>query len=250
MRIAVVGGTGAAGSEVVRALRVAGHEPVVLSRGQGVDVTTGSGLDDALAGVEAVIDAVNVVTMSRTASVGFFERATTNLLQAEQRAGVSHHVVLSVVGVDRVDLGYYEGKRRQEELALAGPVPATVLRATQFHEFAQQLLARSPGPVAFVPQMTSQTVDTHEVATELVRLATGPAQGLAPDLAGPEVHSVPDLCRRVVRERGPRKLVLGVPLPGAAGKGMRSGGLLPTGEGPRGTIRFEDWLTATRRSDA
>lgn len=245
MRIAVAGGTGVAGIKVVDALRAAGHEPVVLSRSHGVDLVSGKGLDEALAGVSSVIDAVNVTTMSRKASVAFFTTTMTNLLAAEGRAGVAHHVVLSIVGIDRVDFGYYEGKRRQEDLALAGDVPATVLRATQFHDFAGQLLLRSPGPIAFVPQMTSQTVDTRDVAAELVRLAVGPPQGRAPDLAGPEVHSIPDLARRTARARGLAKAVVGVPLPGAAGKAMRTGGLLPTADGPRGTVRFEDWLAGS-----
>lgn len=242
MRIAVAGGTGVAGSKVVEAVRAAGHEPLVLSRASGVDVRTGAGLDTALAGVGVVIDAVNVVTMSRKASVAFFTATTQNLLAAEERAGVGHHVVLSIVGVDRVDFGYYEGKRAQEQLALDGPVPATVLRATQFHDFAEQLLARSPGPVAFIPQMTSQTVDTRDVAGELVRLAVAPPQGRAADLAGPEVHSIPALARRVAKARGLKRAVVGVPIPGSAGKAMRTGGLLPTTDGPRGAIRFEDWL--------
>jgi hypothetical protein len=91
--------------------------------------------------------------------------------------------------------------------------------------------------------MTSQTVDTRDVATELVRLAVGTPQGRAADLAGPEVHSIPDLARRTASARGLRRLVVGVPLPGAAGKAMRAGGLLATTDGPRGTVRFQDWLT-------
>ncbi len=242
MRIAVAGGMGVAGAKVVEAVQAAGHDPVILSRSRGVDLTSGQALEQALQGVAAVIDAVNVVTMSRKASVAFFTATTRHLLEAEQRAGVGHHVVLSIVGIDRVDFGYYEGKRRQEELALQGEVSATVLRATQFHDFAEQLLARSPGPVAVIPKMTSQTVDTRDVAAELVRLAVGPPQGRAPDLAGPEVHSIPDLARRTAKARGLRRAVVGVPLPGAAGRAMRSGGLLPETEGPRGTLRFEDWL--------
>ena len=248
MRIAVAGGTGLAGSKVVEDLRAHGHEPVVLSRGQGVDLLTGAGLTDALQGTDAVIDAVNVVTTSRRKSAAFFTATTQHLLDGARRAGVGHYVVLSIVGIDRVDFGYYEGKRRQEELALESDVPVTVLRATQFHDFPEQLLKRSPGPVAFVPQMTSQTVDTREVAAELVRLAIGPARGHV-EIAGPEVHSIPDLARRIVEADGRRQRVLAVPLPGAAGRAMRNGGLLPTADGPRGTVRFEDWLATSRRSD-
>ena len=138
MRIAVAGGTGLVGRHVVKELREAGHEPVLLTRSHGVDVTTGAGLDAALVGVESIVDVTNVTTTSRKRSTAFFEASCRQLMSSAERAGVRHLVALSVVGSDRVDFGYYYGKRRQEELVLNGPVPASVLRATQFHEFAEQ----------------------------------------------------------------------------------------------------------------
>ncbi|MDY7089875.1 MAG: NAD(P)H-binding protein [Actinomycetota bacterium] len=234
MRIAVAGGTGMVGELVVERARAAGHEVVVISRSHGVDLTTGAGLDEALQGVDAVIDVANVETLSRKKAVDFFETTTRHLLAAEERSRVRHHVVLSIVGVDRVDSGYYAGKRRQEELALAGPIPATVLRATQFHEFAAQLVARIPGPVKVVPSMLTRPVAAADVAAELVRLAEGPAQGLATDLAGPEVLRMPAMVRRVARG----KLVLTVP----AGRAMSGGGLLPAGDFRRGEVTFDEWV--------
>lgn len=245
MRVVVAGGTGAVGQHVVTAAAAAGHEAVVLTRSRGVDVTTGQGLDAALAGADAVVDVTNVVTTGRRRSVMFFTAATGHLLSAGQRAGVGHHVVLSIVGVDRVGFGYYEGKRVQEEMVLAGPLPASVLRATQFHEFAGQVLARGPGPVALVPRMRVQPVAAREVATALVTLAAGPAVGRAPDIAGPDVHEMVDLTREVVRVSGRRRPVVPVRLPGATGRAMASGGLLPTRPGPRGQQSFAAWLAAT-----
>ncbi len=163
MRVAVAGGTGVVGRHVMEALSASGHTPVALARSRGVDLLTGVGVDEALAGADVVVDVSNVATTSRRRSVGFFETATTRLLQAGHRAGVRHHVVLSIVGVDRVNSGYYAGKRRQEELALAGPVPATVLRATQFHEFAAQLFDRR-GPLVIAPKLLCQPVAVAEVA--------------------------------------------------------------------------------------
>ncbi|NYD56975.1 uncharacterized protein YbjT (DUF2867 family) [Nocardioides marinisabuli] len=242
MRIAVAGGTGLLGRHVVQALTAAGHTPVVLARSRGVDLVTGSGLDDALTGAEAVIDVSNIATTGRRRAVHFFETATTNLADAGRRAGVQHLLVLSIVGVDRVDLGYYEGKRRQEEVALRGAVPATVLRATQFHEFAGQLLARVPGPVAVLPRQRIRPVAAAEVAAELARLAPVGPQGHATEIAGPEEHQLVDLARRVVRAEGRRRPVVGVRLPGRAGRAMASGGLLP-GDGARiSTLTFDDWL--------
>lgn len=242
MLIAVAGGTGAAGRKIVGAVVAAGHEAVVLARSTGVDITTGVGLDDALPGVSVLIDASNRTTVRRRASVAFFATSTQHLLDAEKRGGVAHHVVLSIVGIDRVDLGYYEGKRKQEELVLNGDVPATVLRATQFHGFPEQLLDQSPGPVAIIPRMLSQTVDTRDVAAELVRVALEPPRGRAPDLAGPETHEMPELARRLIRAQGMRRRVVPVTFPGAAGRAMRDGSLIPTTPGPRGAVTFEDWL--------
>ncbi|GAB2587615.1 3-beta hydroxysteroid dehydrogenase [Paractinoplanes abujensis] len=236
--MAVAGGTGWVGKLVVERAREAGHDVVVISRSNGVDLTTGAGLDEALHGVDAVIDVTNVETLSGKVATEFFETATRTLLAAEKRSSVRHHVVLSIVGVDRVDSGYYRAKRRQEELALAGPVPATVLRATQFHEFAAQLLGRVPGPVKLVPSMLTRPVAAADVATELVRLAEGPARGLATDLAGPEVLKMSAMVRRLARG----KLVLTVP----AGRAMAGGALLPAGEFHSGQVTFDQWLAASR----
>lgn len=242
LRIAVAGGTGLVGSLVVESVTTAGHTAVVMARGRGVDLLAGAGLDEAVSGADAVIDVSNVETMSRAKAVGFFETATTNLINAGRKAGVKHHVVLSIVGIDRVDFGYYEGKLRQEQLALQGAVPATVLRATQFHEFPGQLLARIPGPVALVPRQLIRPVAAVEVAAELVAIALGEPQGLAPELAGPEEHQLVDLARRVVRKNGQRRAVVGVRIPGQGGRAMVSGALLP-GEGAHfGTQTFDEWI--------
>lgn len=245
MRIAVAGGTGVVGRHVVEAARARGHEVVALSRGNGQDLTTGAGLDEALAGADAVIDCSNVVAATARGSVGFFEPATSHLLAAEERAGVRHHVVLSIVGIDRVDYGYYAGKRRQEELALSGPVPTTVLRTTQFHEFPGQVMAALKGPVAYVPRMRVQPVAAVEVARQLVVLAEGQPQGRAPELAGPEVLELTDMARRLLEATGDSRRLVSTRFPGRGGKAMASGACLPTGDGPRGTLTFEQWLGST-----
>ncbi|MDQ1009080.1 uncharacterized protein YbjT (DUF2867 family) [Streptomyces sp. V4I23] len=246
MRVAVAGGTGLAGRHVVGELRAAGHEPVVLARSTGADVTTGRGLDAALAGAEVVIDVTNAATISRRKAVAFFESASRHLLMAEERAGVRHHVALSIVGADRVGHGYYQGKIRQEEVVAAGPVPWTVLRATQFHEFADELLDRMRGPLAPIPPMRVQPVAVREAARVLVGLALGPAVGTAPELAGPREELLIDMVRRVLPARHERRMVVPVRFPGAAGRAMAAGGLLPTGPGPRGTQTFDEWLTERR----
>lgn len=239
MRIAVAGGTGVVGRHVVDVARERGHDVVVLTRSEGVDLTTGAGLTERLVGVDAVIDTTNQVSQKRADSEAFFGGVTRTLLSAEATAGVRHHVVLSIVGIDDVDSGYYAGKRLQERVVAEGPVPWSVLRATQFHEFAEQALHFvRVGPFSLVPRMLSQPVAAREVGQALVDLVEGDPVGRAPELAGPERLQMVDLARKVARGRR----VVPVRVPGAAGRAMRTGALVPTGDGPRGRVTFDAWL--------
>lgn len=250
MRIAVAGGTGLVGRYVVAELRAAGHEPVVLTRSGGADVITGDGLDAALDGVTALIDVTNTPTMSGRKAVAFFTAGTRNLLAAGRRAGVRHHVVLSIVGVGRPGMtsGYNAGKVAQEALVRASGVPASIMRATQFHQFIPELLDRIPGPVLLLPRMRIQPVAACEVAAALAGLAAGPPTGTVPEIAGPEQAELADLARLVRQARGSRRPVLRVRVPGAAGRAMADGAMLPTGPGLRGTQTFADWLAGSARS--
>src|SRR5579875_1057902 len=129
-KVAVAGATGQVGRAVVAALRDAGHEAAELSRSRGVDVLSGDGLDDALAGADVVVDVLNAPAVDRVEAVSFFTRTSDNLLAAEQRQGVRHHVLLSIVSVDAVpDNAHYLGKVAQEQRVEAGPVPWTIVRA-------------------------------------------------------------------------------------------------------------------------
>ena len=130
----------------------------------------------------------------------------------------------------------------------AGPVPWTILRATQFHEFPAQLLDRVKGPVIPVPGGPAATVAAREVGGHLLALATGPAQGHAPDLAGPEVHPLATQVRQVMRALGRRGLVVPVRPPGRTGTRLAHGALLPTGPGPRGDQTFGQWLAEYAQS--
>ena len=243
MRMVVAGGTGVVGRHVVDLARAAGHAVVPLARSTGQDVVAGTGLAEALAGADVVSDVTSVPTTSTKKSVGFFRAATEHLLAAEQAAGVGHHVALSIVGIDAETSGYYAGKVEQERLVTAGPVPWTLLRATQFHEFAAQLVERaSVGPFVLVPAARTATIAAAEVAETLVALAAGSARGRAPDLAGPEEAELADLVRRYLAATGRRRRVLRLPLPGAAGKRMREGVLLPGPGAHRGGPTFDEWL--------
>ncbi|MFD1147712.1 SDR family oxidoreductase [Saccharothrix hoggarensis] len=243
MKVAVAGGTGVAGRRVVEELMRTGHQEVVLSRSWGVDLTTGEGLDAALTGCEAVIDVSSPSEWGREAAERFFTDVTGHLLDASARAGVGHLVVLSIVGADVVDVDHYFGKRRQEALVAAGPVPWTVLRATQFFEFPSQVLAGASGPVARVPPMLSQPVSTAEVAARLVELAVGEPQGHAAPIAGPERFRLVDMAREVVARRGDDLVVEEADERPA---GLGTGGLCPRGEYTEGKETFAEYLRSVR----
>lgn len=239
MRIAIAGGTGIVGTHVGRLAQEAGHETLVLSRTNGINLETGEGLD--LTGVDAVIDVCGTQTTSAKRSREFFGRTTTHLLRAERTAGVRHHVALSIVGAARAPHGYYAGKALQERLVSSGDVPWTILRATQFFDFAHQV-ATKVGPLVLVPTMRSQPVATEIVAARLVGLAEAGPSGNARDLAGPREDRMVALTRAWRSKTGARGLVVEIPLPGGFGRALRSGAILPGPDSQFATQPFEEWL--------
>jgi uncharacterized protein YbjT (DUF2867 family) len=243
VRIAVAGGKGVVGTQVVRALRADGHDALVLSRRTGVDLVAGTGLEAALDGVDAVVDTANVSTLSADAAVRFFEAATGNLITAAARAGLTHVVLLSIVGVDRMPHDYYAGKLAQERVVEAGSVPWTRLRATQFHEFAGQLYERAKlGPLHLAPRARVQPIAAREVGAHLAALAAGAPQGPVADLAGPREERLDEMVKAYARRRGHRGWIPSVSLPGAQMKGMRAGYALPAEGTVLGVQTFDEWL--------
>jgi uncharacterized protein YbjT (DUF2867 family) len=246
VRIAVAGATGVVGRHVAEEVRRTGHESVPLARSLGIDVSTGEGLVDALAGVDVVVDVLSTKAMAAAKAIRFFETTSRNLLRAEQQVGVRHHLLLSIVGIDKVPSGYYEGKLRQEAVVAEGPVPWTILRATQFHEFAQQQLDLfSDKLIALVQNRLTQPVAAVEVAEHLVALATEEPTGRTPDLAGPEQRMMLPMARAVARALKTRQLVLPLRIGSAARQAIRDGALLPQTGGPRGRETFDAWLART-----
>jgi uncharacterized protein YbjT (DUF2867 family) len=242
VRIAVAGATGVVGRQVMAELGKRGHDAVPLARSRGVDVTRVDGLAKHLAGAEAVIDTLGITTTRRRPATDFFTTTTRNLLHAEDEAGVERHVLLSIVGIDGSSFGYYRAKVAQEHVARTLDADVMILRATQFHEFAEQMLERGrTGPVVVVPKMRSATVAAAEVAAALVDLAEKPVTGTV-EMGGPEAHDMPELVKRVAAARGVRAKVVPVTIPGTTGKAMRDGTLIPKSPWRTGTQTFEEWL--------
>lgn len=247
MKIAVAGGTGAVGSHVTRVAAARGHEVTVLARATGIDLRTGAGLAARLDAVEVVIDVLSVSTQSAEASVDFFRTTTTTLLDAERAAGTPHHVALSIVGIDRAPEAYYAGKIVQEQLVVAGRVPWTILRATQFHEFAEQMFHRAKiGPLHVAPKMRTQPIAAAEVAEHLLDLAEAGPAGRVPDLGGPRAEDLPDMIRSYARATGHHVWIPAIGLPGVFGRAQRDGSLLPGPGAVLGRQTFAEWLAAPR----
>jgi uncharacterized protein YbjT (DUF2867 family) len=252
MKVAVAGGTGLVGSKVVERLRAAGDEVVVLARSTGVDIVAGTGLAEALAGVEVIVDTTSTTARSPQECIDFFGAVARNLQAAAAAARVGRIVTLSIVGIDGLGGGafaHYDGKNAQERATEAGPVPTAILRATQFHGFAGQLIDWiAKGPLMPCPKQPVQTVDVDAVADELVALAHAAGGGrlegdrVRRDLAGPERALLGDLVRRTARARGLRLLVIPVWLPGKAAAKVRGGVLqAPPGATIAGGT-FGEWL--------
>jgi len=249
MRIAVAGATGNIGALTVAALERAGHEVVGISRKQGVDVVTGEGLAGALAGVEAVVDATNGPAGSLEETIGWFGTATANLLAAEVEAGVRHHVLLSIVGVHRVEgNAHYAGKREQERLVQAGTVPWTIVPATQFHDFPSMVAGWvAQDGVAPIAPLLIQPIAPADVAAVLAMVVTGAPKGRFADVAGPGTQDMVDMARRTLEARG--ETVKLVPTwEGLFGVAMAGNVLLP-GEGAHiAPTTFETWLEQERKA--
>jgi uncharacterized protein YbjT (DUF2867 family) len=245
MRIAVAGTTGRIGRLAMAALAGAGHEGVPLSRSTGADAYAGQGLAEPLRGADAVIDVTNIPSADRDEIVGFFGTATRNLLAAEEQAGVRHHVLLSIVGMDHnPDLPHYAGKLEQERLVTSGPVPWSIVRATQFHDFAAMVAgwAERDG-VATIAPLLVQPIAPADVAGALADVAAGTPRNATIDIAGPETQDLVDMARRTFAVRG--QVITLVPTwRGIYGPEMGGEVLLP-GPGARlGPTTFGDWLAA------
>ncbi|MEU6480187.1 SDR family oxidoreductase [Streptomyces sp. NPDC047017] len=238
--ILVTGGTGTLGRHVVGRLRADGHEVRVLSRRGGpyaVDLREGGpGLDAAVTGVDTIAHCAS-------SPRGGDEEAAAHLIAAARRAGVGHLAYISIVGVDRVPLGYYASKRAVERLVVESGLGWTVLRATQFHDLLVtffQTLARSP--VLLLPAgVRDQPVEVTEVAGRLAELAAGAPAGRVPDLGGPEIRPLESLARAYLRATTRHRPVLNVPLPGRTYRGFREGSHL-TPSRAVGKRTFEEYL--------
>ena len=250
MRIAIVGGTGTLGRPVAAELSERGHEVRVLSRHAPeyqVDLTTGAGLAAALDGCQVVVDASS--SPPRTAAA-VLVAGNRRLLDAGREAGVEHHVCVSIVGCDRLPIGYYGVKTKQEGVVVRGPLAWTIVRATQFHE----LLAGFFGAAArfgVVPAVRGvlQPIAAADAAHAVADVAVGEPRRGRIEVAGPEVVSIGDLAATWRRAAGRRALLVPLPVPGRIGRGLRDGWLTAAQPDVRGTVTFAAWAESQSKQE-
>jgi uncharacterized protein YbjT (DUF2867 family) len=243
MRIAVIGGSGLIGARLVDLLHAQGHDVIAASRATGVDAVTGSGLAEALAGAEVVIDVTNTSSTEGQGPLEFFDSVSRNLAAAELAAGARHHIVLSIVGVENLDASYFRAKAAQEGAVRASGIPYTVLRSTQFFELVERIVQSSvERDVIRLPPAMTQPVSSEDVATELARITVALPVNGAVELAGPEQIGLEELARLIMSMREDTRQIIADPEALYFGAGLGPIALLP-GPGARiASTTFGDWL--------
>ncbi|QTE03078.1 SDR family oxidoreductase [Streptomyces cyanogenus] len=242
MKIAVIGGTGLIGSQVVRNLTAAGHEAVPHSKSTGVDIISGQGLEEATSGADVVVNLTNSPTFDE-ASLGFFQTSMDNLLAAAHKGGVGHFVILSIVGVDRVpELDYYRAKALQEKILAAGPIPYSIVRATQFMDFMDAVLSwTADADTVRLPATPIQPIASRDVAAAVAEVAAGaPLNGIR-NIAGPEVFTLDEVGRITLAHKGDHRTVVTDPTAGMFA--VVKGDVLTDTDAHLAPTRYTDWLS-------
>ncbi|MGH3167182.1 MAG: SDR family oxidoreductase [Trebonia sp.] len=241
MKFAVIGGTGLIGSQVVKNLNAAGHKAVPHSPSTGVDALSGQGLDEALADADVVVNLTNSPTFDE-ASPAFFQTSMDNLLAAARKGGAGHFVILSIVGVDQVpELDYYRAKMLQEDILASGPVPYSIIRATQFMEFIDDVMSwTAEGDLIRLPATPIQPIAARDVASAVTEVAAGtPLNGIR-SIAGPEIFFLDELGRFTLSRKGDHRTVVTDPAAGMFA--VVKGDVLTDKDADLAPTRYADWL--------
>ena len=245
MKIVVIGGTGLIGTKLVNNLRQRGQEVVAASPKSGVNTFTGEGLAEALTGAQVVVDVANAPSWEDKAVMEFFQTAGRNLLAAEKTAGVRHHVALSIVGADRLPAsGYLRAKVAQENLIKASGIPFTIVRSTQFFEFAKGIVqSATEGQTVRLSPALMQPIAADDVATALTGFALGKPLNGTVEIAGPEPIRMDEFARRFLSAtRDPRKVTADVHAQ-YFGTELNDQSLIPGDKARLGPTHFADWLS-------
>jgi len=244
MKIVVIGGTGLIGSKVVEKLKQQGHEAVAAAPSTGVDTITGQGLAAAFDGAQVVVDVSNSPSFEEQAAMDFFQSAGRNITEAEVKAGVRHHVAVSVVGTERLqDSGYFRAKLAQEQQIKSAPVPYTLLHVTQFFEFVRSIAGFSmvDGAVRLPPVMF-QPIAAEDVADAVVEAALGTPANTTIEVRGPDDFTLDQPVRLALAHDGDPRQVIADPTAPYFGVQVTERTLVPATDARRGKVHFDRWL--------
>jgi uncharacterized protein YbjT (DUF2867 family) len=245
MKIVVIGGSGLIGTKLGNRLRERGHDVVAASPASGVNTITGEGLAEALSGAQVVVDVANSPSFEDRAVLEFFETSGRNLLAAEATAGVGHHVALSVVGTDRLpDSGYLRAKLAQENLIKASSIPYTIVRSTQFFEFASGIAqSGTVGQTVRLSPALLQPIMSDDVADAMTDAALGAPLNGTIEIAGPERIPLDEIVRRYLHATNDPRKVIADTHAAYFGTVLNDKSLTPGDNARIGVTRFEDWLS-------
>lgn len=244
MKIVVVGGTGLIGSKVVARLKQKGHEVIAAAPNTGVNMITGEGLADALAGAEVVVDVANSPSLDGKAAMDFFQTAGKNLAAAESVAGVQHHVALSIVGTDRLqDSGYMRAKLAQERLVKASSIPYTIVRATQFFEFLRGIAQSAvKGDTVRLSHALFQPMAADDVAAAVAEAALAKPVNGTVEIAGPDAFHMDEIVGRILTHDHKPWTVVADPEAPYFGARLNDQALVPGSNAHLGSTKFDWWL--------
>lgn len=247
MKIVILGGTGLIGAKLVNLLRSSGHEVIAASPSQGINSITGEGLTEALVGTQVVVDVTNSPSWEDKAVLEFFETSTRNILAAEARNGVSHHVALSIVGYDRLPAsGYLRAKVAQENLIKASPIPYTIVRATQFFEFVGRIATEATiGETVHLPSVLFQPIFSDDLAANLAKIAMAKPSNGTIEMAGPDAIPFDEVVRRYLAAHHDSRAVAVDEQARYFGTTLEKRSLVPDENALLGPTHFTDWLNRT-----
>lgn len=243
MKVVVIGGTGLIGSKVVEKLNAHGHHAIPAAPQTGVNTLTGEGLDDALTGVDVVVDVSNSPSFADDDVMRFFVTSTTNILEAEKKAGVKHHVALSVVGTGTLpDSGYLRAKAAQEDLVTRSGVPYSIVHATQFFEFTRAIADGSmvDGKLHLAP-VHYQPIASDDVASAVSRAAIAAPLNDTKEIGGPERVRMDQFIPAALAASGERREVVVDEHATYFGTELADDSLVPGPDADLGSITYEAW---------
>jgi uncharacterized protein YbjT (DUF2867 family) len=242
MTIVVIGGSGFLGAKLVGALRDGGHEVVAASPRYGVNSVTGEGLAEAIAGADVVVDVTNPPSLDGDLAMEFFQASGRNLIAAGKAAGVAHHIVLSIVGVDRLAGGYFRAKVAQE-FVRASAIPHTIVRSTQFFEFIEQIVSHgTDGDTVRLPHAYLQPIAGDEAAAALTDIALAATSNDIVEVAGPAAIELVELASEWLSARETPRKILADPCALYFGSAIEARSLIPGANARLGAETFADWL--------